>query len=121
MNQVLSEVLSGDREPGVFRSTDPIEEIRAEAELHDWTVRVLSRPVSSKDEALAALGEALDFPADFGHNLDALWDCLRDLDEPLVLVWQGADGLDRLAFDPIIDVLQERADQGGFAVVLTGS
>lgn len=118
MNPVLTDVLSGDREPGVFRSQDPIEEIRVEAERHDWAVRVLSRPVSSKTEALTALGEVLEFPAHFGHNLDALWDCLRDLDEPLVLIWAGSDALDRLAFEPIIDVLQERADQGGFAVVL---
>lgn len=119
MSPVLAAVLSGEREPGVFPSSDPIEEIRVEAERHDWTVRVLTRPVSTKDEALAALGEALEFPAHFGHNLDALWDCLRDLDEPLVLVWAGSEALDPLAFEPIIDVLQERADQGGFAVVLT--
>lgn len=118
MNLVLSEVLSGEREPGVFSTDDPIEEIRVEAERHEWAVRVLSRPVSSKGEALTALGEALEFPDHFGHNLDALWDCLRDIDEPLLLIWSGSDALDRLAFEPIIDVLQERADQGGFAVAL---
>ena len=115
----MNPVLSGDVEPGVFRSADSVEEIRAEAERHDWSVRVLAQPVATKDEALAAIGEVLDFPSRFGHNLDALWDCLRDIDEPLVLVWQGSDSLDPLAFEPIIEVLQERADQGGFAVLLT--
>lgn len=115
----MNPVLSGDVEPGVFRSADSIQEIRAEAERHDWGVRVLDAPVTTKEEALAALGEALEFPARFGHNLDALWDCLRDVDEPLVLVWAGSDALDATVFEPIVEVLQERADQGGFAVLLT--
>lgn len=118
MSPVLAGVLSGEREPGVFRTSDPIDEIRSEAERHDWSVRVLSRAVSTKEDALAAIGEALDFPARFGHNLDALWDCLRDVDEPLVLIWAGSDTMETSVFDPIIEVLQERADQGGFAVVL---
>ena len=39
-----------------------------------------------KDEMLAALGHALQFPAWYGHNFDALMDCLTDLS------WRPADG-----------------------------
>jgi len=35
--------------------------------------------VRTKSAALAAIAGALSFPAYFGHNLDALYDCLMDL------------------------------------------
>jgi RNAse (barnase) inhibitor barstar len=41
-------------------------------------------PVTSKAEALDAIGIALNFPAWYGRNLDALYDCLVNLS------WQGA-------------------------------
>ncbi|WP_045076484.1 barstar family protein [Psychromicrobium lacuslunae] len=45
----------------------------------------------SKQGVLKAFAEALDFPAYFGHNLDALHDSLHDfadgLSEPSTLVW----------------------------------
>lgn len=41
-------------------------------------------PVTSKGEALDAIGVALNFPAWYGRNLDALYDGLVDLS------WQGA-------------------------------
>lgn len=44
----------------------------------------LMGPVTSKAEALDAIGVALNFPAWYGRNLDALYDCLVDLS------WQGA-------------------------------
>jgi RNAse (barnase) inhibitor barstar len=47
--------------------------------------------VRSKAEALDAIGAALDFPGYYGHNLDALFDCLTDLtwlpEGEHVLVW----------------------------------
>jgi RNAse (barnase) inhibitor barstar len=50
-------------------------------------------PVTSKAEALDAIGIALGFPAWYGRNLDALYDCLLDLSwQPTgehMLVWAG--------------------------------
>jgi RNAse (barnase) inhibitor barstar len=47
--------------------------------------------VRSKEQALAAIGEALEFPEHYGRNLDALFDCLTDLswlpEAEHVLVW----------------------------------
>src|SRR5438105_455599 len=45
----------------------------------------------TKLQMLDAIAAALDFPAYFGRNLDALWDCLQDLswlpEGRHVLVW----------------------------------
>jgi RNAse (barnase) inhibitor barstar len=50
-------------------------------------------PVTSKADALDAIGVAMDFPPWYGRNLDALYDCLVDLSwQPAgahVLVWSG--------------------------------
>jgi RNAse (barnase) inhibitor barstar len=43
----------------------------------------------TRAEFLAAIGEALAFPDHYGHNLDALNDCLRDLPRSTVLLWDG--------------------------------
>lgn len=55
-------------------------------------------PVASKADALDAIGAALSFPAWYGRNLDALYDCLVDLSwQPhgeQVLVWAGHRDLD---------------------------
>ena len=37
---------------------------------------------------LASLAEALDFPAHFGNNLDALVDCLRDVPAGVLAIYQ---------------------------------
>ena len=59
-------------------------------------------PVNSRAEALDAIGAALNCPAWYGHNLDALYDCLIDLswqpDGEHVLIWAGHRDLE--AADP---------------------
>lgn len=49
-------------------------------------LRVDLSQVSTKEGFLTAVGEALEFPEWFGHNWDALADCLTDLS------WMAADG-----------------------------
>ena len=55
---------------------------------------VNSRPTVDKAGTLAAFAEALSFPDYFGHNLDALYDCLTDLSwlppGEHVLIWSGS-------------------------------
>lgn len=41
--------------------------------------------LETKDALHSALAEALDFPDWYGCNLDALCDCLTDLDDPVHL------------------------------------
>ncbi|MFB9503262.1 barstar family protein [Saccharothrix mutabilis subsp. capreolus] len=58
--------------------------------------RYVARPgARTKSAALAAIGEAMEFPDHYGQNLDALYDCLTDLswlpEGEHVLVWTGGD------------------------------
>ncbi|HET7760895.1 MAG TPA: barstar family protein [Phycicoccus sp.] len=66
-----------------------------------------------KADSIARFGEVLGFPDWFGHNLDALFDCLlqryRRAPES-ELVWDGTAGLrerDAPAFDRIRQVLSD--------------
>ncbi|MGH3934972.1 MAG: barstar family protein [Pseudonocardiaceae bacterium] len=86
-------------------------------------------PVTSKADALEAIGAALSFPDWYGRNLDALYDCLTDLswqpDGEHVLVWAGHRQLE--AADPddyraVLAVLDDAASAGAgrpLSVVLT--
>jgi RNAse (barnase) inhibitor barstar len=68
-------------------------------------------------EALRQLGSALHFPAWYGANLDALFDCLTDPDwlasRGTVVLIGGADSLQQAApedFSILIEVLQAASD-----------
>jgi hypothetical protein len=56
---------------------------------------VVRRGARSKQDAIAAIADALSFPDWFGHNLDALYDCLTDLSwlpaGEHVLEWEGGN------------------------------
>ncbi|EXI65370.1 MAG: Barstar (barnase inhibitor) [Candidatus Accumulibacter adjunctus] len=52
---------------------------RAAAEAGFACFEVSLADCSRLDQALARLGNGLDFPGWYGHNLDALKDCLTDL------------------------------------------
>jgi RNAse (barnase) inhibitor barstar len=74
----------------------------------------LMGPVTSRAEALDAIGAALNFPAWYGRNLDALYDCLVDLSwQPQgehVLVWAGhrdLEAADPDAYRAVLAVLDE--------------
>lgn len=63
------------------------------------------------------MAAALAFPAHFGHNLDAFYDCLADLagghDKGLVLVLRGASGFARgepEEFGAAVDAVSDAAD-----------
>lgn len=79
-----------------------------------WRVAPMARAGERHEEVLAAIGTALGFPDHYGRNLDALWDCLTDLDGPTALVWSGWE--DAAVADPgdwarIMQVLRERTDE----------
>lgn len=87
--------------------------------------------VADRDGVLGGIGRALSFPAHYGHNLDALEECLRDLDwlpiGPVVLVWDDT-ALRREApalHAAVLDVLDQAAGastdaQRPLRVVLVG-
>lgn len=81
--------------------------------------------IRTKAEFLNEVAGALAFPDWFGHNLDALYDCLRDLswlpEGEHVLVWSAPEVL--AATDPkadraIRDVLRDATAPGRFRAEL---
>jgi hypothetical protein len=89
----------------------------------------------TKAQFLAAVGEAFGFPGYYGHNFDALLDCLRDVgdypEDPdsevgTVLLWDGWGpfaSADERSFSVALSVLSQRVDEneaGRFSVLMRG-
>ena len=82
-------------------------------------------PVAGEDALYDALMGPLHLPGYFGRNLDALYDCLRDLSRlkcaRLVLIHDAlpAMGIDRLRsyLEVLLDAMEE-ADSPRFQVIL---
>jgi RNAse (barnase) inhibitor barstar len=81
--------------------------------------------VSSKAEALEAIGAALHCPAWYGRNLDALYDCLTDLSwlpaGEHVLVWLGHRHLkaaDPDGYRAVLAVLEDATTANTLSVLL---
>jgi hypothetical protein len=75
--------------------------------------------VQSSAAMLAEIARALDFPADFGHNLDALYDSLTDLSwlpsGEHVLIWSKPSVLrqaDPPGYDAIGSALSDAVSDG---------
>jgi RNAse (barnase) inhibitor barstar len=81
--------------------------------------------IRSKDEFYDAVAAALSFPDWFGRNLDALYDCLRDLSwlpaGEHVLVWSAPEVLraaDPDGYRAITEVLLDASRPGALRVEL---
>lgn len=122
----LAGLLAGHRPPGVYRwhAAFDAADVRHAVEHAGWRLaRLDGVGVEDKAALMDALAVTLDLPDHFGRNLDALWDVLRDLDRPLVLLWEEWGPLaraDRDTFAGVTALLAERAEQGGLVVLLRG-
>lgn len=76
----------------IATSVRAIDDLSQQLGQRGWHVGVVSGGTSLR-EALDALGAALDFPDYYGRNLDALEDCLRDVERPTALLWAGWEPL----------------------------
>lgn len=108
----------------VCRSDESAAVIARRLRDEGWShVSVMDDAGDGHDSVLAEIGRALDFPHHYGRNLDALWDCLTDLERPTALVWSGWE--EAAVADPgdwarIMQVLRERTQEPDppFALVL---
>lgn len=106
----MTEELRGTVERAVASAREVERRLRADG----WKVAVMDDAGVTHAAVLAAVGRALDFPDHYGQNLDALWDCLTDLEQPTALVWAGwqeAAVADPFDWARIMQVLRERAEE----------
>lgn len=126
----LSALMAG--RPGVYvldeLNEDQVNEDQVDEEQlvqAGWRLARLG-PVHDLDSFYNELSRALGLPSWFGHNLDALWEVLVDLDQPTLMSLVEAESMMRelpTAWRRLLNVLRERADlppSGGVAfAVLT--
>jgi RNAse (barnase) inhibitor barstar len=125
----LAAVLAGRVAPGIYRwhGAFPTPEVQHAVEHAGWRFAYVDGwHGDTKQEFLDAVGEALDFPEDYGHNFDSLGDCLLDVTDDTILLWDGWGPLaraDEQAFSVALSVLGTRVNaerEGAFAVLLRG-
>jgi RNAse (barnase) inhibitor barstar len=122
----LAGILAGHHAPGVYRwhAAFGAADVRHTVEHAGWRfARVDGVGLEDKAAMMGALGTSLGASEHFGQNLDAVWDVLRDVDVPLLLLWDewGAFArADRGTFDRMTGMFSDRAEQGGLAVLLRG-
>jgi RNAse (barnase) inhibitor barstar len=123
-------ILARQRPPGSYRlhPRPGLGAIVDDARAEGWrTVVIDGRRCSTKAGLLRRLAAELRFPPWFGHNWDALEDCLGDLDlgdGGLCLVWDAADVLGRRDPDAALmlaRIVNELAAQGRRIVLLARS
>ncbi len=129
----LAGLLAGHTPPGIhtWHGAFAVADVRHAVEHAGWRFAHLDGVgTDSKQEFLAGIGEALEFPDYYGRNFDALADLLGDVDggdqTGVVLLWEGWGPFaraDERAFSVALSVLGTRvnAERGGpFSVLLRG-
>ncbi len=66
--------------------------------------------LQKKEEAHKYLREALNFPEYYGENLDALHDCLTELDD-VVIEFVNADKVSGGYFARVLEVFRDSAEE----------
>ncbi len=129
----LAAVLARREEPGIhlWHAAADVADVRHAVEHAGWAFGHVDGWTAADTKAgfLAEVGATLGFPGHYGHNFDALADCLHDIGvgaDGVVLLWDGWSTLarsDERAFSVALSVLGSRvaADRGvPFSVLLRG-
>ena len=114
----LAALLAQRHDPGVYlwHAAFEADEVRHTVEHAGWRFGYVDgwrRP--DKVGVLTAVGETLSFPDYYrGRSLDAFWDCLTDVTEPTILLWDGWSTLardDEETFRKVRGIFAERAER----------
>lgn len=74
------------------------------------TVKLDGLRLTNRAEAMDCLGRTLAFPEWWGRNLDALYDCLTDLDHPVELVLENRAAMEESSFGlRLLQVMEDAA------------
>lgn len=110
--QPLEKILTDVTKSGVYHMPNMDKApIVAAAEANGYAAfRVDLAKSDDKDQMLATIGKALDFPDWFGHNFDALADCLGDMNwrpaEGYLVMLEHCDGIHSKAETEFVTTLQ---------------
>ena len=130
------DTLLEDSRGGVYfvPATVAAREVQAAAKrAHMAYFHIEGKNITRKEQLLNAVATALHFPADFGHNWDALEECLTDMEwadaDGYVILYDHIDGL--LAahpdqFETLVEILRDaveswKEDGEAMVAVLSGS
>jgi RNAse (barnase) inhibitor barstar len=119
----LEGLLAGKTAPGVFlwsipgstRRSDVVDAAKGAGWLPFW---LAGQTVTDKDEFLEMCVESLEFPDWFGHNWDALADCLTDLTWATTMAgylivyagWQALAQEEPESFATAMEIFKESVD-----------
>lgn len=104
----------------MHRVPGPAQEVAAELGARGWDVARVPA-AASEDELWEGVSEALDLPAWFGRNLDALDEVIADLSRPTALVlarWTTYARAHPERWRALLEVLGNRAGQPDPALVV---
>lgn len=121
VDRSAAKLINGSQTPGVYRLINEPAQIATVLNAAGWVTATLM-PAASTTDFYREIAVVLSFPDYFGHNLDALADCLSEIHRPTAVILRGWTTLATARprrWPLILAVLEERTtQQPPFAVIL---
>jgi RNAse (barnase) inhibitor barstar len=131
--ELLADLLEENR-GGVWYLPEPVDAkgVQALAKRNSFAYfHIDGKNIARKEQLLNHVATALHFPKDFGHNWDALEECLTDMDwvdaEGYLIYYEHIEGLQATGdqFDTFVEILRDavqswKEDDAAMIVLLAG-